>query len=403
MKHILREFAEFKPTVAWMTQKFNELNRKCFNNELPECFLRITKLSKKTLGNFAPHTNTELYTKKDGTIMYDDLVTVDGHSAHFKFEIDKEWILENCKPVISLNNIYAMSEKEWLSVLIHEMCHYSSFIKGKMDSSNENNSHGKIFHQECEDAARKMGEDWTAEYIETSEQLKEVVDDEAAQTEASRISNGYIVLALYNSQKLGKQITLGYLTKEWSLVQELYAFSMKDPGLTGIAYLDDKLLYAKLSLRYKTSQKAFTGQKFNIGFSSDVDEALPIIEEVKTNKNLKVILDREHGVDEKIDTGASIKKGPFSYVVVVEDVTGTKYMYLCQKTHYDQMIQDLQSFIVPDNLVHINVYDDQDFVYSLINTGYKKARNGYGNRYNITKNEAILNKLGTYKPIDLIS
>lgn len=400
-KHrMLLEFAEFKPTPAWMSNTFNELNRQCFNNELPQtCVLKISKLNKKYLGNFAPRANTNLYTTNTGQLIYKEKVTVDNHTAEFPFPIDKDWISQNCQPTITLNNIYAMNEKEWTSVLLHEMCHYSTFIKGFMDSSKENDGHGILFRRECEEAARRMGNGWSAEFIETSEQLKEVIDNDAAAAEAARISNGYIVIVVYN-QSNGHQVILGYLTKEWSLVQELYAFSIKDDSMIGIAYLDDKLLYAKLTLRYKTSRNAFNGRKFNASFNSLMEDAAPIIEEVRTSPDLKIIIDREHNIDTHIDTGNKIKKGPVSYAIVIEDTAGTVYLQLCMKSDFDKLITQLESFTDTDNLTHIKVYEDQDLAYTLINDGYKRARDAYGSRYNITKNTRLLKQLDVYKFTD---
>lgn len=396
----LYEYAEFKPTVQWMNTTFRELNKICFDNELPICQFRIAKLARNVLGNFAPHSNTPLYTRVDGSIIYKERVNADGHTAEFPIDIDTEWISQNCKPVISLSNSYSMSEKDWTSVLLHEMCHYSLFMKFKMDSSKINKGHGKLFHSECADAAQKMGSGWTTNYIETSEEIEEIVDDEAVRREAGKVMKGYVVLALYNKNRT-QQVALGYLTKEWSLVQELYAYSRKDYALVGIAYLDDKELYAKLALRYKTSRTAFSGSKFTAGFNSMTPGCEKIIEEIKTRKDLKIVLDRTQGIDMNIELGNSIRKGPVCYAIVTEDDAGQLKLYICLKGNYDKVLEDISSYADEEMLQKIRVYDNQDFVYTLINTGYKKTNTGYGSRYDVTQSEMVLPLLDKYKYRDL--
>ena len=131
----------FKPTVAWMEKKYDEMNSLLFRNKLMGCDFGIFTSGRgsegKTLGWFKI-CGKNLYAERRTGRMYRD------------FGWDREYVTNDnfvslCKPKIALNGNYSGKEESFLTTLVHEMCHYYTFMDGYSPAQ----THGREFKNIC--------------------------------------------------------------------------------------------------------------------------------------------------------------------------------------------------------------------------------------------------------------
>ena len=119
----------FKPTVNWMAEKYDEMNAKLFGGQLDQCDFNIFTSGRgsqgRTLGFFRMNgrgLKIEIATRK--MFRHDDW-----------FPNDKEYVNKSnfysvCRPSIELNGNYSGTEHAFLGTLVHEMCHYYTYMNG---------------------------------------------------------------------------------------------------------------------------------------------------------------------------------------------------------------------------------------------------------------------------------
>ena len=120
----------FVATVEWMSQKYDEMNTKLFEGKLGKCHFEITTTGKgskgRRFGYFYMNTrNLKVSASTRRMYLFDFL---NGE----KMFINKNNFFEYCKPTIGLNGEANVSrtEKSALTTLVHEMCHYYTYMNG---------------------------------------------------------------------------------------------------------------------------------------------------------------------------------------------------------------------------------------------------------------------------------
>ena len=128
----------FVPTIEWMENRYNEMNRKLFGNYLGECNFSFYSNS-KSLGSFCTTNRNSSEYKimvwKDSRQMFIRL------SSGICYDINRSNFFSYCNPTIYLNNGYRGTEYGFLSTLVHEMCHYYTYMNGYSPKQ----AHGKEF------------------------------------------------------------------------------------------------------------------------------------------------------------------------------------------------------------------------------------------------------------------
>lgn len=170
----------FKPTTSWMSLKYNELNQKYFNGELGGCYFDIFTTGRgsegKTLGQFSMlgeglcylDFQRHLYVKTD-----------DMHDIY----INRENFFKLAKPVISLNGNYSGPENVFLSTLVHEMCHYYTFMDGRIP----NKGHGTEFYNIGNKVSARSNGLFTIERLASAEDVSKLkLDDKIVQRKLKR-------------------------------------------------------------------------------------------------------------------------------------------------------------------------------------------------------------------------
>ena len=122
---------KFKPTTEWMSQKYNEMNSQLFDNRLGECNFRIFTTGKGSQGRVLGRFGLDGLNYKDIRISkYTGKMYIPGNWYHSEININKNNFIEVCEPYIELNGNYSATEEGWLNTLIHEMCHYYTYMNG---------------------------------------------------------------------------------------------------------------------------------------------------------------------------------------------------------------------------------------------------------------------------------
>lgn len=177
------ENVKIKPTVEWMAKKYEEMNSRLFDNRLGECNFRIFTSGKGSqgsrLGCFgfdSRNIRINIHTRRmfiPGTWGHDDIII-----NQLNFEI--------CKPYIALNGNYSATEEAWLNTLIHEMCHYYTYMNGRAPKQ----GHGPEFRSIASYVAANSNGTITIERLASAEKMKNFeLDDEFKEKCERRVQN----------------------------------------------------------------------------------------------------------------------------------------------------------------------------------------------------------------------
>lgn len=161
----MEENVKIKPTVEWIAEKYEEMNSRLFDDRLGECNFRIFTSGKGSqgsrLGCFgldARNIRVNIHTRRmfiPGTWGHDDIII-----NYLNFEI--------CKPYIALNGNYSATEEAWLNTLIHEMCHYYTYMNGRAPKQ----GHGPEFRSIASYVAANSNGTITIERLASAEKMK---------------------------------------------------------------------------------------------------------------------------------------------------------------------------------------------------------------------------------------
>ena len=130
---------KFTPTVDWIADKYFELNEWLFNGRLGNCLFEVFTRGEgmeTSLGHFRFTGRGIKYSERTGQMYY-----YTGYGE--KEKIDADNFALYTKPMIGLNGNYKRTEYMWLNTLVHEMCHYYTYMNGRRPVQ----AHGIDFRQ----------------------------------------------------------------------------------------------------------------------------------------------------------------------------------------------------------------------------------------------------------------
>jgi hypothetical protein len=111
----------FRPTVEWMSERYDEANKKLFGGTLGKCDFKIFTTGRGSRGG----TNGWFsFSAKGISVDWNYQLYSSGRS------INKFNFYETAKPTISLNGNKRGSEWAFMVTLVHEMCHYYTYQNG---------------------------------------------------------------------------------------------------------------------------------------------------------------------------------------------------------------------------------------------------------------------------------
>lgn len=130
---------KFTPTVDWIADKYFELNEWLFNGRLGNCLFEVFTRGEgmeTSMGHFRFTGRGIKYSERTGQMYY-----YTGYGE--KEKIDANNFALYTKPMIGLNGNYKRTEYMWLNTLVHEMCHYYTYMGGRRPVQ----AHGIDFRQ----------------------------------------------------------------------------------------------------------------------------------------------------------------------------------------------------------------------------------------------------------------
>ena len=209
----------FVPTVEWMAKKYWEMNEQVFNGELGDCDFGVFTTGRGSEGGvlgWFKITGRNIRVRRSTRRMF-----VRGWEDE---DITNYNFVELCKPRIELNGNYSGKEESFLTTLVHEMCHYYTYMNGKAPVQ----AHGREFKMACRMVQYSSGGRFTIQRVATAEQMSGLeLSDEMKEKRQKRLESkkskttilvywdrdGRTKLVTTTSQKLVNLIKLGKYQK----------------------------------------------------------------------------------------------------------------------------------------------------------------------------------------------
>lgn len=200
---IVQEFDNngFILTRDWLYDKYNEMNQSLFSGRLGECDLGIFTTGKgangRTLGWFSMKRNGLMFNKTTRRLF------IKGYWGDKEY-ITRQNFYEAACPSITLNGNYTWSEKAALSTLVHEMCHYYTYMYGIAPKQ----AHGPEFREIAYIVSSKSNGIFTVQRLASAEQMGEMQLDAAIQAKNDerkerKMSKTIPMFIYYNDGKIG--------------------------------------------------------------------------------------------------------------------------------------------------------------------------------------------------------
>ena len=176
----------FKPTVEWMSAKYAEMNNQLFGGELGECNFKIFTTGRGmeggVLGWFkitSRGISVNRYTRRM-SYRISDGISISGGT------VTRENFYKVCQPQIELNGNYSGTEHGFLVTLVHEMCHYYTYMNGYVPKQ----GHGREFKDIGYTVSARSKGLFTIQRLANAEQMSEMeLNDEMKAKRAKRLAN----------------------------------------------------------------------------------------------------------------------------------------------------------------------------------------------------------------------
>ena len=187
----------FKPNTQWMREKYAEMNKLLFNGELGECNFEIFTTGRGSQGSVLGwfkiknrNIRVDRYSRRMYVLGYNKIV------------INKNNFAELCNPTIELNGNYSGTENGFLATLVHEMCHYYTYMYGYCP----NQCHGREFREIASIVSNKSKGMFTIQRVASAEQMTqlELNDEIKAKIEKRLTNRKSVVSAIIVFTKDGK-------------------------------------------------------------------------------------------------------------------------------------------------------------------------------------------------------
>lgn len=206
---------KIKATVNWMKEKYKEMNEKLFNGKLGECLFTVEPKRTKTLGWFRM-TGSGL--KYD---YYRRLFVYEGYDKKY---IDSDRFFLYARPTIGLNSYYSGTETALLGTLVHEMCHYYTYMNGRVPKQ----AHGVEFRHIASTVSLRSEGRFTIQRLASAEEMENYeLDSDIKEKEQLKLNNrlkGCILMLVYRDTGEVELI----VTKSRELIEKI--FSIADSG-----------------------------------------------------------------------------------------------------------------------------------------------------------------------------
>ena len=163
-----------KPTVEWMSENYDKFNNELFGGELGACSFAVINRGHHNLGRF--RIRRQIYVNRWNRRIF--IQAGDYWSGYQNIEVNKDNFVRICDPEISMNGSYSATEEALLNTLIHEMCHYYTYMYGICPKQ----AHGTEFRQIASNVCSRSNGRFVITRVANAEEMsKHKLDDRVFQ------------------------------------------------------------------------------------------------------------------------------------------------------------------------------------------------------------------------------
>lgn len=208
-----------RATVEWMSQKYDEMNVRLFNGELGACDFGIFTSGKGSQGGvlgWFKLTSRGIKVNRQSRRMFKS--GWDG-----ELWINRKNFVSVCRPMIELNGHYSGLESSLLATLVHEMCHYYTYMYGYCPRQ----GHGREFKDIAAIVSSRSNGEFSIQRVATAEDMRgyELDAEMTAKREARVASKKSKMIACFVFKKNGEiELTL---TSNRDVVTQLEEFNTR--------------------------------------------------------------------------------------------------------------------------------------------------------------------------------
>lgn len=284
-----------EPTPELLEERYNLYNKTLFNNSLMECVFAIRNLGSKTLGCFYFETGNRLFVSKsnNGKMYYQNLGE--------KIWIDKNNFVQYCNPHIALNSNYKWTLDGVDDTLVHEMCHYYTYMHGWSPKQ----AHGIEFRDIGMVVSSRSNGRFSIKRLASSEDMKKVELNPEIQAQKdkmlkARLKNSVVMLIYFNTGKVFMVHSFNLKTA-YNIIEQLKKYSPKNNVDYVLTCPEDSLKQLLFDNKYKSMSYKYRGW-----YIQDT-EFLKKIENGHFNFN-RININSELDADKKLST--AVQKTP---------------------------------------------------------------------------------------------
>lgn len=255
---------KFTPTIEWMQEHYDKFNSLYFKNVLPHCEMKVFTTGSgsqgKTLGYFG--FGVSVYVERDSRKMF----------VKNRFSLSNEKIyvkdITEVKPYIQLNGNYKATEDAWSNTLIHEMCHYYTYLNGYVPRQ----SHGTEFYAIGSKVCNLSQGKYVITRVANSEEMKNYelnaeVKAKNDQRKDNKISKGFAVITYHSNG--APRLTL---TTSQSLVDDIVSYNKgKDTTKRIIVSKDSDLINLLFNKGYKHFMRTYKYWNIDKDLSKEIE------------------------------------------------------------------------------------------------------------------------------------
>ena len=186
---------KFKATVEWMAENYKKANEELFDGMLGECYFEAQPTRPNNLGNFRMNVQSgELAYNKGDRRMFKKLPSYNIWNND-KIYINRNNFFEYCKPTIRMNTMYTGIESSLYNTLVHEMCHYYTYMNGRIPVQ----AHGKEFREVANYVAYKSGGAISVQRLASAEEMEGYKLDDGIKVRARSHNKPHYYLVFTNN------------------------------------------------------------------------------------------------------------------------------------------------------------------------------------------------------------
>ena len=198
----------FIPTTEWMATKYAEMNNMLFGGKLGECSFKVFTTGRGSQGSVLGWF--KIMGRNIRVDRYSRRMFVNGWEKEY---INHRNFVELCHPQIELNGNYNGTELGFTTTLVHEMCHYYTYMNGYCPKQ----AHGREFKEIGYITSNRSNGMFTIQRLASAEQMSQLeLNDEMKAKREKRLANkkaavtaiivfteeGQIKLTITSSEKL---------------------------------------------------------------------------------------------------------------------------------------------------------------------------------------------------------